>query len=109
MSPAGPTIWLDGRVVGGWIQRRDGEIAYRLLEDVGRAAAALIEARAADLRTWLGDLRFIPRFRTALEQDLIAGSSPASPAVRRRLSLRWDRQSTANDQSGGAQGRCCSG
>ena len=24
---AGPTIWVDGRIVGGWAQRRDGEIA----------------------------------------------------------------------------------
>src|SRR5215218_8960306 len=29
---AGPTVWWDGRVVGGWSQRRDGEIVYRLLE-----------------------------------------------------------------------------
>ena len=67
---AGPTIWLDGRVVGGWIQRRDGEIACRLLEDVGSEAANLVATRAADLRAWLGDLRFIPRFRTPLEQEL---------------------------------------
>jgi hypothetical protein len=69
---AGPTIWLDGRVVGGWIQRRDGEIAYELLEDVGADAGRLVEAKAAALRTWLGDLRFIPRFRTPLEQELSA-------------------------------------
>ena len=32
---AGPTVWWEGRVVGGWSQRRDGEIVFRLLEDVG--------------------------------------------------------------------------
>ena len=32
---AGPTVWWNGRVVGGWAGRRDGEIAFRLLEDVG--------------------------------------------------------------------------
>jgi hypothetical protein len=57
---AGPTIWLDGRVVGGWVQRRDGEVAYRLLDDVGRDATALVDARAGALQAWLGDLRFIP-------------------------------------------------
>jgi hypothetical protein len=79
---AGPTIWLDGRVVGGWIQRRDGEIAYRLLEDVGGEAADLVAARAADLRVWLGDLRFIPRFRTprAGAGRLTCGSLPARAA-----------------------------
>ena len=67
---AGPTIWLDGRVGGGWAQRRDGTVAYRLLEDVGRDATALVEARAGALQAWLGDLRFIPRFRTPLEREL---------------------------------------
>src|SRR5580704_16005776 len=31
----GPTAWWDGRIVGGWAQRKDGEIAVRLLEDAG--------------------------------------------------------------------------
>jgi hypothetical protein len=26
----GPTVWWQGRVVGGWAQRRDGEVTYRL-------------------------------------------------------------------------------
>jgi hypothetical protein len=69
---AGPTIWLDGRAVGGWAQRRSGEIRYELLEDVGRDAAALVEARAESLREWLGPLRFLPRFRTPVEQELTA-------------------------------------
>ena len=34
----GPTVWWDGRVVGGWSQRDDGEIVFRLLEDVGADA-----------------------------------------------------------------------
>ena len=37
---AGPTVWWDGRIVGGWVQRRDGEVVYRLLEDVGGDALA---------------------------------------------------------------------
>jgi DNA glycosylase AlkZ-like len=69
---AGPTVWLDGRVVGGWAQRRDGEIAVRLLEDVGADAAALVDAEAARLRRWLGALRVTPRFRTPLERELSA-------------------------------------
>ncbi len=44
---AGPTVWWDGRVVGGWSQRRDGEIVYRLLEDVGADAVAAVEAEVA--------------------------------------------------------------
>jgi hypothetical protein len=69
---AGPTIWTDGRVVGGWAQRRDGEIALRLLEDVGAQARAAIDAEAAAVADWLGDVRFTPRFRTPLERELTA-------------------------------------
>jgi Winged helix DNA-binding domain len=66
----GPSIWLDDRIVGGWAQRRDGEIRWQLLEDVGADATAMIEARVEALRTWLGPLRFVPRFRTPVEQEL---------------------------------------
>jgi hypothetical protein len=69
---AGPTIWADGRVVGGWAQRRDGEIALRLLEDVGAQTRAAIDAEAAAVADWLGDVRFTPRFRTPLERELTA-------------------------------------
>ncbi|MFB4264345.1 winged helix DNA-binding domain-containing protein [Nonomuraea sp. GTA35] len=69
----GPTVWWDGRVVGGWAQRPDGEIVWRLLEDVGGEAVAAIEAEAAGLAAWLGEVRVTPRFRTPLERAL---SSP---------------------------------
>jgi hypothetical protein len=69
---AGPTIWWDGRVVGGWAQRGTGEVVLRLLEDVGVDASAAIEADAARLTTWLGPVRVTPRFRTPLERELVA-------------------------------------
>ncbi|MFC9897862.1 winged helix DNA-binding domain-containing protein [Nocardia sp. NPDC127579] len=68
----GPTIWLDGRIVGGWAQRKDGEIVWRLLEDPGAEAHALIEAEAERTSEWFGDVRAIPRFRTPLERELTA-------------------------------------
>ncbi|GAA3690964.1 winged helix DNA-binding domain-containing protein [Nonomuraea antimicrobica] len=68
----GPTVWWDGRVVGGWAQRPDGEIVWRLLEDVGADAVAIIEAEAAGLAAWLRDVRVTPRFRTPLERTLSA-------------------------------------
>jgi hypothetical protein len=66
----GPTVWCDGRVVGGWAQRPTGEVVFRLLEDVGRAAAEAIAAEADRLGAWLGDVRVTPRFRTPLEREL---------------------------------------
>ncbi len=68
----GPTIWSDGRVVGGWAQRASGEIATRLLEDVGADARAGIDAAAARMAGWIGEIRFTPRFRTPLERELSA-------------------------------------
>jgi hypothetical protein len=67
---AGPTVWWNGSVVGGWAQRRDGEIAFRLLADVGADAVRAIESEAARLAGWLGDVRFtggfLPPFQRAL-------------------------------------------
>ena len=69
---AGPTIWVDGRVVGGWGQRPDGEVVARLLEDVGDEAAAAIAARAASLTAWMAGVRIMPRFPTPLQLELSA-------------------------------------
>jgi winged helix DNA-binding protein len=67
---AGPTIWADGRVIGGWGQKRGAEVAYRLFEDVGRDAVATIERAAERITAFLGGTRVTPRFRTPLEQEL---------------------------------------
>jgi hypothetical protein len=69
---AGPTIWLDGRIVGGWAQRPGGEVVARLLEDVGRDARGAIVEEAERVERWLGPDRVIPRFRTPTEQELVA-------------------------------------
>ncbi len=66
----GPSIWVDGRIVGGWAQRADGEITWRLLEDVGAEAKALIDHEVERTAAWFGAVRAIPRFRTPLEREL---------------------------------------
>jgi hypothetical protein len=68
----GPTVWSDGRIVGGWAQRADGEIRLRLLEDVGVETSAAIERTADGLRKRMGPVRVTPRFRTPLERELSA-------------------------------------
>ncbi|KOG58159.1 hypothetical protein ADK75_01920 [Streptomyces virginiae] len=68
----GPTVWWNGEIVGGWAQRSDGEIVWRLLSDPGRAAEGAITAEAARLAAWVGDARITPRFRTPLERALVA-------------------------------------
>ncbi|MFI6403099.1 winged helix DNA-binding domain-containing protein [Streptomyces sp. NPDC050548] len=70
----GPTVWWNGRVVGSWAQRPDGEIVWRVLDrtDVGREAEAAIGEAAERLRGWVGATRVTPRFRTPVEKELSA-------------------------------------
>lgn len=70
---AGPTIWVDGRIVGGWAIRASGEVATRLLEDVGADTSAAVEAEAARLTSWLQQVPVMPRFPTPLHKELAAG------------------------------------
>ncbi len=69
---AGPSVWVDGRIVGGWAQHSDGEVVYRILEDVGQERVDRIALEADRLGRWLGDYRITPRFRTPLDQELSA-------------------------------------
>ncbi len=69
---AGPTVWSDGRVVGGWGQRPDGEVVVGVLEDVGAEVVARIDSEAERLTTWLGGERVMPSFPTPLQRELSA-------------------------------------
>ena len=69
---AGPTIWLDGRIIGGWAQSGSGEVRLEYLEAIDATAIELVEHRAEALQEWLGDRRFIARFRTPIEKRLTA-------------------------------------
>ncbi|MFC1440016.1 winged helix DNA-binding domain-containing protein [Streptacidiphilus sp. N1-10] len=66
----GPTVWWDGRIVGGWAQRPDGELVWRLLDDVGGEAEAAVAAEAGRMAEFIGGQRITPRFRTPLERAL---------------------------------------
>ena len=78
---AGPTIWVDGRIVGGWTQDRDGVIALHVLEDVGGETTQLIDAEAARLQTWLGTTRVRMSFPPPLADP--PGAREATARVRR--------------------------
>lgn len=68
---AGPTIWVDGRAVGAWGQRKDGEIVVERLEDIGRQRADDVAAEAERVRDVLGDTRITFRFTSALGRRLV--------------------------------------
>ena len=69
---AGPAVWADGRVIGGWAQRRSGEVVHELLEDAGAETAAAVAEAAGELEVWLGAMRITPRFPTPLQKALSA-------------------------------------
>jgi len=67
---AGPTVWWDGRIVGGWTQLPDGEIVWRLLDDVGADGRRAVGQAADRLRAWLDGTVVAARFPTPLHEEL---------------------------------------
>jgi hypothetical protein len=51
---AGTTAWVDGRIVGCWVQDDAGAVRVHVLEPVSRAARAALETQAERLTAWLG-------------------------------------------------------
>ena len=67
---AGPTVWWDGRIVGGWTQRPDGEIVWRVLEDIGADGRRAVAREVARLQAWLDGTVVVARFPTPLYAEL---------------------------------------
>ncbi len=67
---AGPTVWSDGRIVGGWGQRGDGVVEAELLEPVDDTASRAVAREADALTDWLAGTVVTPRFRTPLEKEI---------------------------------------
>src|SRR5262245_32339609 len=69
---AGPTVWWGGRIVGGWTQHQDGEIVWRVLEDIGADGRRAVEQEVERLERWLDGTVVVARFPTPLYQELRA-------------------------------------
>jgi hypothetical protein len=67
---AGPTVWWEGRIVGGWRQAESGEVELQMLEDAGADAIGAINAEAERLNAWLDGTRVMPRFPSPLSKAL---------------------------------------
>ena len=59
---AGPTLWVDGRVVGAWAQAPDGRMLTHLTEEVAPARRAELDERLAVLAAAVGETRWTVRF-----------------------------------------------
>jgi hypothetical protein len=67
---AGPSVWADGRVIGGWTQHDDGQVIVELLEPVDARTRKRIDTERERLRDWLGDVRVKLRFPSPLARRL---------------------------------------
>ncbi|WP_406278797.1 winged helix DNA-binding domain-containing protein [Embleya sp. NBC_00896] len=72
MGNIGPTVWWNGRVVGGWATRADGELVWRALVDLEPEATKAVEAEVARHANWLDGACITPRFRVPLDRELTA-------------------------------------
>ena len=66
----GTTVWHDGRIVGGWTQRKTGEIVYEIFDDIPATARRAIAARARELEEWFGGVTVTARFPSPHEKQL---------------------------------------
>lgn len=67
----GPSVWVDGRIVGGFAVAAGGELRLRLLLPVEASRRAEVDAAAHVLEQWLDGVEVTPRFRTPLERALV--------------------------------------
>jgi hypothetical protein len=67
---AGPTVWWDGSIVGGWTQRPDGEIVWRLFDDIGADGRRAVEQAVERLQAWLEGTVVVARFPTPVHEQL---------------------------------------
>ncbi len=68
----GPTIWADGEVVGGWVQRADGELALEILRPLSEDHRDLLDIEVVRVQRFVGDSRFRVRFPSPNQRDLLS-------------------------------------
>jgi hypothetical protein len=78
----GPSLWVDGRVVGAWAQTKDGKIHTHYFERVAAARRREIDERIDQLKTWIGDTRFTVRFPGDIHARLLGTRTVRGPAAR---------------------------
>ncbi len=69
---AGPTIWRNGQVVGGWVQRPSGDLAIELVHRLDAVELALLDTELERLRAAIGEIRFRVRFPSPNQATLLS-------------------------------------
>ena len=68
----GPTIWIDGKIVGGWAQRPDGEIRTEITVAVSPQQRHLVDEAIHRTQCFVGDTRYKVRFPSPDQRELMA-------------------------------------
>jgi hypothetical protein len=71
---AGTTAWVDGRIVGCWVQDDDGIVAVRLLERVPAGRRDALDEEAQRLTAWLDG----ERVTSPIRPPAMLGAPPAT-------------------------------
>ena len=79
----GPSLWIDGRVVGAWAQTKDGSIHSHYFERVAAARRREIDERIAELKSWIGNTRFSMRFPGDIHARLLGTRTVRGVPARR--------------------------
>lgn len=70
---AGPTLWVDGRVVGAWAQTKDGRLLTHYFERVPAERRDQLAERLAVIAGQVGETRFTVRFPGLIQPRILAG------------------------------------
>jgi hypothetical protein len=79
----GPSLWVDGRVVGAWAQSKDGTIHTHYFERVPAARRREIDRRIDELKSWIGNTRFTVRFPGDIHARLLGTRTVPGRAAKR--------------------------
>jgi hypothetical protein len=71
---AGPTVWIDGQIAGGWAQLPSGEVVFDLPDSVKTQYASLLSAAVERTESVIGQARVKPRFPSPSHKALLASA-----------------------------------
>jgi len=70
-SNAGPTVWRNGQVVGGWAHRNDGSVAVELYSNLTEGEQRLLDDEIGRFVELVADRVVRPRFPARNQQELL--------------------------------------
>nr|WP_269778621.1 winged helix DNA-binding domain-containing protein [Microlunatus antarcticus] len=76
---AGPTLWVDGRVVGAWAQAGDGRMLTHYFEPVPPARRDELDGRLAVIADAVGETRWTVRFPGRVHPQILASYDGGRP------------------------------